>query len=145
MLSDAEKAELEGMLDNVFDVFKESFVVFKTPEISYVAPFGNAGLAYQDLQANVGVEYTPISGVFEGSIRFEDTTPYRKFASSNIPAVYSDLKLKISVGTGAQEFIDSMETVVVDGRAFRSDGPGRPRGMFTRKYLDYYFRPVDAN
>ena len=137
-----EKAEIASLQDDVFDTFKEKIVIFQTPLETYVATTNtNFNFAFEDQQPLNNVTYTIVSGQFDATIEYvdqQDNQQLNKIDNSRITT--TDGYVRICVSGDANNYLKDAKNITFDGDSFVIVSDKRPRGIFVRKYFDYFLQ-----
>ena len=146
MFSDIEKAEIEALLGEAFDAFKEKILIYKTPTTTYVSTqANNFNFAWGAEQPAADVSYTTASGEFWATVEYVDQEDDQKlYHALNTPLKqpYGDVRISTS-GTEAKNFLEDCEKIVLDGKDFRRVSDVMPRGIFNRNYFDCWLKKID--
>ncbi len=147
MFTDAEKSELEGLLSEAFDAFKERIVIYKTPVTAYISSERtNFNFAFGENQADIDVDYITNSGEFWATVEYAAQSNSQKLLfpvpQSNLLMPYGDVRISTS-GDLARSFLEECEKIVLDGKDFRLNSDIMPRGLFGRNGFDCWLKKID--
>ncbi len=144
MFSPEEMAEINEMEMEPFDSFKETIVIYRTPDIAYISNGPNFNFAYSSDQPAVTATNIIRSGAFEATVEYLDNVGEQQLlhpdrdSANTVPKNF----LRLGVTGDARDYLTQVEKVVIDGMSFIPASDARPRGMFTRRYYDYFFQKI---
>jgi len=139
-----EMAEIAEIEMEPFDCFKELITIYRTPNIAYVSNGPAFNFAYQEEQSAVNSTYVIRSGQFLATIEYLDNIGEQQLLH---PAPDSTLTvpknfLRLGVTGDAKDYLTQVEKVIIDNQSFIPASDARPRGMFARRYYDYFFQKL---
>lgn len=139
VFSSDEIAEIVCAQDDVFDTFKEKILIFQTPLKTYInSSVAGYNFAFGDSTAGE-VIHTPVSGFFDATIEYLDQRYSQKLTKREDTRITTtDGYVRICVSGDANEFLRSCKTINFDGDEFAILSDKVPRGIFGRKYFDYW-------
>ncbi len=147
IFSDAEKVEIDSLLSEAFDSFKERLVIYKTPTKAYVQTTpSNFNFAFGGQQADFQEEYVTNSGAFYGTIEYIDQQDNQQLIhipqNSEVQLNKGIVRLGVS-GAEAAGYLQDCEKIVFDNKDFRRISDVMPRGMFSRNFYDCWLQKID--
>ncbi len=146
MLSANIKQQAEGLLDIVFNTFKEEISVYQTPTRTYINLAGNDANFNFNAPPEDDFTYVVASGVFEATVEYVDQqdNQQKNFPTPDMPIVAPLGFVKICVsGDAARTILTKSEKVRFDNTDFKIVSDSRPRGIFNRKYTDFWLQKID--
>ena len=147
IFSDAEKAEMDALLNEAFDSFKERLIIYKTPTKAFVETVpSNFNFAFGGQQAAFQEEYITNSGEFYGTIEYIDQQDNQQLQHlpQDTPVQLSKGIVRIGVsGAEAASYLQDCEKIVFDNRDFRRISDVMPRGLFSRNFYDCWLQKID--
>lgn len=143
-LNQATRDRADALWNLPFNFFKETIVIYKTPQEVYISSDSNFNFFYGEKSPGVEKTYITQSGVFEATIEYidQEDNQKRNYVPTDNPAVNTEAKVRITVGTGAAAFLNECEKITFDGNNFRVLSDQQPRGMFTRSQINLWLVPA---
>lgn len=118
LISDAERAALGSMFNDIFDTFKRDIVIHKEPKKIIKQINTSQIFGYGDYSEVVNYEYVPVSGVFPAVIKYNEkqTVDFIEEINSAISVGTCSIKVK----RDARDFIvnGKTEKIEFDGKVF---------------------------
>ena len=144
MLSQLEKDEADLLLSNAPASFAEEIVVFKNP-LETVSDESSYNFAFGGQQGEIS--YTPQSGVFMGTVEYNDQqdNQYIKYnpADALVAQPKGYVRLSLS-GSAAREFLRDAQVIKLDGMNFKPASDLVFRGLFDRDvWTDCWLNKID--
>lgn len=142
LLSESEKSELSLVFNDLHDTFARDIIIIKEAQRVIVTENPDYNFAYGGDQFLTNVEFTPVSGVFKGRIKWMDIEDRNNLQTNpNFkPSTFSNycrIKLEPSgynfIGTGVKEFW-------VDNVKCDWEGQRRPHGLFDIQFQTIFVR-----
>ncbi len=142
LLSPEDKADCMAAQDDVFDTFKEQILIFHTPDKTYISTsITDYNFGFGDSNPSVDFIATPVSGFFDATITYIDQQDNQKLTKQQDTRItVPDGYVKICVGMDGNQYLRAAKNIIFDGDEFTIVSDKRPRGIFERKYFDYYLQ-----
>lgn len=144
LISNTERAELTGILNDVFDTFSRNVIIVKAPIQTPIISSSSSDLfGFGESQQVEQYTYTPFSGIFPARIFY--ATEQDSKLNPEMRANIFQGKASIKVRKDARDFINSGETVqiIIDDRTFILDGDEKKYGFLNTDY--YVFSLVNTH
>lgn len=128
LVSTTEIESFTGDFKNLFDTFKREFVVVKQSNKRILAPSIDIDFLYHGYQSadqkpNTLVQYDPVTGIYQGIIRYTDGRA--EFQNiGDLKSTVSERSVRLKVESDAKEFImkDKTEKFLIDEKSFKLMG-----------------------
>ena len=137
LITEAEKNNLTGVFNDIFDTFKRSIVVHKEPKrvvssINTAAMFG-----YGDPSSSVNYTYVPQSGTYDATIRYNMDQDTERLG--DIPQNVSVGGVFIKVKEEARDYINKGKTekITFDNKSFKVVSKDANRSFLNSKFFVY--------
>lgn len=137
LLTDAEKEELSGAIDDIHDSWKRDILIYREPEVAVISTNNNHNFAFQ-LNEQVGLSTTlsGVSGSFEARI-WQPSMMSDFELKINLPDV-NNFQVKavcrLKLDDAGWNFIRDARKVIVDGSTYDRITEDRQHGLFSPKY-----------
>lgn len=147
LLSDDEKNELQGALEDIHDTWKRSVAFYKKPTEVIISTDVEHNFLLEDAPDNTQVQLVEQSGIFDARILYDKRQIIRPFAGFNQEnevklAIYEG-EVRLKVDESGHAFLQDTERVVLDGFIFKIQSAERPHGLFNTQYYTYYLMRVN--
>lgn len=152
LLTDAEKAELESAITDVFDTFKRLITVYSAPEITYVSTdpnFSRFGQFGQNNEMSTEISNEPVSQQIYATVLYNKNPEFEQFNKDKTGGTYEQIKLKdhkvkvrIRVEAAGYQILKDVKKIELDSRMFEVDSPPRGHGLFTTTRWDFFFKEI---
>ena len=112
LISDAERAALGSMFNDIFDTFKRDIVIHKEPKKIIKQINTSQIFGYGDYSEAVNYEYVPVSGVYPAVIKYNEkqTVDFIEEINSAISVGTCSIKVK----RDARDFIVNGKTEKIE-------------------------------
>ena len=138
LISNAEKAVLTGIMDDLFDTFKRTIVIHKESKktISSVIDL-DAVFGYGDNQPNSSYTYTAVNQAFEAIIRYNKVQGDDGVGGLNVS--YVDGLCQIRLKEDGHNYIKSgkVEKITFDNKVFKIVGSYRVKFFLDSVFYVY--------
>tara|TARA_Y100001963_G_scaffold20685_1_gene26508 strand:+ start:1248 stop:1691 length:444 start_codon:yes stop_codon:yes gene_type:complete len=119
LLTSSEKANLTGILGDVYDTFSREIVVYKEPTKKVTTIDESFLYGYEDVSNIVNYNYIPQSGKFDATVKYnlnQDTSDDININGASI----SEGMVRIKVREDCKDYIEdgTTEKIVFDGASF---------------------------
>jgi hypothetical protein len=136
-LTDKQKAGYSKAFQKLHDTFARPVKVWKTPERVVISSDVNYNFLYNE-QESIEVSYTPISGIFDCRIQWQD--PSRTMGWPEIREEIRGNICRIKARKDFVGFISDAERIEIDGRPVQPMGTNRPHGLFNVDFYTLFFK-----
>lgn len=139
-VTDAQKLKYGSVFNNIHDTFAREVVVWKTPKRTVVSSNLDYNFLYHE-QREIKVEYTPVSGIFECRIQWQDPKKTDGWPEirAEVPGNFCRIKSKKDM----LDFMSGAESIVIDSREVQSYGGSKPHGLFENDFYTMYFKETN--
>lgn len=144
LLSDLERAFFSNVMDDVFDTFARTIIVYKEPtKVQQSINTNNFVYGFGDEQAQEAYTYIDNTGVFPAKIAYSnriENDKLRNFDTIKIP----EGCVSIAVKTDGKDFINNGKTdkIVVDGNTFYLDSLVKRQPYFDSDSWIFILKPT---
>jgi hypothetical protein len=140
LLSNVQKSIYADVFNDIHDTFSRPITVWKTPLKTVISSDPDFNFLYGD-QPDLDVEYTPVSGVFDCRIQWQDpkSTQYLTNAPDGVPANMCRIKAKQDL----LDFLGDAIKIEIDGRTVESYGSSQPHGLFNNDFYNIFFQETN--
>jgi len=147
MFSTQEQAEIEALLGEAFDSFKEKIVIYSTPTVAFVASAtSDYNFAFGAGQPASAATYVTNSGEFWATVEYVDSESHQHLAypvdQGPLKQPQGEVRIATS-GQAARDMLMNAEKIVLDGIDYRRSTDIIHRGMFSRNYFDCWLTKID--
>lgn len=148
MFTDAEKAELESMQDVAFSSFAEEITIVQAPQKTYLSLGSfpaDYNFAFDGDPAQDDVTLSIQTGVFMAVVEYENNRDAAKLSHIQGEALTVPLEwVRVCVsGESARQMMASADIVIFDGTPFKVQADQNRRGIFARKYTDFWLQKTE--
>jgi hypothetical protein len=137
LISETEKNNLTGIFNDIFDTFKREIVIHKEPK-KVISQVNTSSLfGYGDPASSINYSYTPVSGVFQATIRYNLDQETERLA--DIPSQVSIGGVFIKVQEPARNYINKGKTerITFDNKSFKVISEDANRSFLNSKFYVY--------
>ena len=123
LLTQTDIDSFTGDFKNLFDTFKRQLVIHREPQ-KIVSQVNTTLYAGYKPQNQITTSFIPISGIFDGMIRYDDEMDGQNL--EQLKANYYDGNVRIKVERPAHDYLKQgkVEKVTIDDKTFRvKSGP----------------------
>ena len=134
-----QKSAYSSAFYDLHDTFSRNIVVFQHPQVTFISSQPEYNFLYSQ-QTDDTVVYTPVSGVFPATIKWEHS--YKINDARDIrPTIFGNY-CRLKVKADALNFISGArgQRIEVDGRAVNWIGSSEVHGLFTGDFYHIYLR-----
>lgn len=152
LLTDAEKAELESAITDVFDTFKRLITVYTAPEMVYVSTdpnFSRFGQFGKNNEMDQEVTNNPVTQQVYAIVLYNKNPEFEQFNKDKTGGTYEQIKMKdfkvkvrIRVESAGYEILKNAKKIELDNRLFETDSPPRGHGLFTTTRWDLFYKEI---
>jgi hypothetical protein len=142
LITSGEAAALTGIFSDIFDTFKRNVVIWKEP-IRTVATINDSFLYGYDYPSNpVNYTNTPVSGIFEAVVKYNDNMDNKYDADVN--SYFPEGYVRIKVKPIAKNFIENGKTerIDFDGKSFNIESETTPKLFLGNEYYVYHLKEI---
>jgi len=142
LITSGEAAALTGIFNDIFDTFKRDVVIWKEPTKTVATIDDSFIYGYGDASNAVNYTNTPVSGVYEAVVKYNDKMD--KSYDSDTNAYYPDGFVRIKVKPEARLFIESGKTerVDFDNKSFNIESEATPKIFLGNEYYVYHLKEI---
>ena len=149
MFTDAEKSELEQMQDVAFSSFAEEITIVQAPQKTYLSLGSfpaNYNFAFDGKPAQSDVTFTIQTGVFMAVVEYEDSREDAKLKHVQGDAITLPQEwIRVCVsGESARKMMATSDIIIFDNSFFKIQSDQNRRGIFTRKYTDFWLYKTEV-
>ena len=139
LLSASEKANLTGILGDVYDTFKREIVVYKEPTKKVATIDDSFIFGYEDVSNVVNYEFIPQSGKFNATIKYDPNQDLADNQDINGGSI-SDGMVRIKVKEDCKEYIENgrTEKIVFDDVSFNVASDFSVKNFLGSVFYVYY-------
>ena len=137
LISEIEKNNLTGIFNDIFDTFKREIVIHKEPK-KVISQVNTSSLfGYGDPASSINYSYTPVSGVFQATIRYNLDQETERLA--DIPSQVSIGGVFIKVQEPARNYINKGKTerITFDNKSFKVVSEDANKSFLNSKFYVY--------
>ena len=137
LISEIEKNNLTGIFNDIFDTFKREIVIHKEPK-KIISQVNTSSLfGYGDPASSINYSYTPVSGVFQATIRYNLDQETERLA--DIPSQVSIGGVFIKVQEPARNYINKGKTerITFDNKSFKVVSEDANKSFLNSKFYVY--------
>jgi hypothetical protein len=137
LISETEKNNLTGIFNDIFDTFKREIVIHKEPK-KIISQVNTSSLfGYGDPASSINYSYTPVSGVFQATIRYNLDQETERLA--DIPSQVSIGGVFIKVQEPARNYINKGKTerITFDNKSFKVVSEDANKSFLNSKFYVY--------
>jgi hypothetical protein len=137
LISETEKNNLTGIFNDIFDTFKREIVIHKEPK-KVISQVNTSSLfGYGDPASSINYSYTPVSGVFQATVRYNLEQETERLA--DIPSQVSVGGVFIKVQEPARNYINKGKTerVTFDNKSFKVVSEDANKSFLNSKFYVY--------
>jgi len=136
-ISETEKNNLTGIFNDIFDTFKREIVIHKEPK-KVISQVNTSSLfGYGDPASSINYSYTPVSGVFQATVRYNLEQETERLA--DIPSNVSVGGVFIKVQEPARNYINKGKTekITFDNKSFKVISEDANKSFLNSKFYVY--------
>ena len=137
LISETEKNNLTGIFNDIFDTFKREIVIHKEPK-KVISQVNTSSLfGYGDPASSINYSYTPVSGVFQATVRYNLDQETERLA--DIPSQVSIGGVFIKVQEPARNYINKGKTerITFDNKSFKVVSEDANKSFLNSKFYVY--------
>jgi len=137
LISETEKNNLTGIFNDIFDTFKREIVIHKEPK-KVISQVNTSSLfGYGDPASSINYSYTPVSGVFQATVRYNLEQETERLA--DIPSNVSVGGVFIKVQEPARNYINKGKTekITFDNKSFKVISEDANKSFLNSKFYVY--------
>lgn len=142
LITDQEKANLTGILGDVFDTFKRSIVVYKEPTKKVAVIDDSFIFGYGESSNIVNYDYVVVSGTFDATIKYNPNQEVVQ--NGDINAGLSEGVVRIKVKEDCKNFIEGGKTekIVFDGGSFNVTSDYSVKNFLDSEFFTYHLERI---
>jgi hypothetical protein len=137
LLSSTQKLAYRSVFYDIHDTFVRDIIIFKIPKRTVISSDLNYNFIYGGEQQSVDVTYTPVSGIFQARISWENPSTLNGFKDIKEEIHGNIVRLKVK--KEVFEFLDNAQHVEIDGRSVQFFGSSQPHGLFGIDFYNIYY------
>lgn len=138
LISDKEKAELALIFGDIFDTFKRTITIHKSPKKAIANAANKPMAGYEEDSEETNISYVSEQKEFEAVITYGD----RQSEVASQVGTYEAGTVKIRVKKDASDYIENGKTekIEVDGKSFNTITDSKVSDFMGARYYIYYLR-----
>lgn len=142
LITEQEKANLTGILGDVFDTFKRDIVVYKEPTKKVAVIDDSFIFGYGESSNVVNYDYIVVSGTFDATIKYNPDQEVVQ--NGDINAGLSEGTVRIKVKEDCKNFIEGGKTekIVFDGASFNIASDYSVKNFLDSTFYTYYLERI---
>lgn len=146
LLSQSELDQNDVDFNNLFDTFARDITIYKEPlKTPQVVDANSALFGFGENQTQDLFSYTPVSGIYQATIRYPvlmTRNEFRMSEESNIKIPEGGVSIKVRMD--CKDFILNgiTEKIDVDGRTYYLDSDGRGLPFLKSKFWIFVLKPT---
>ena len=139
LLSASEKANLTGILGDVYDTFKREITVYKEPTKKVATIDDSFIFGYEDVSNVVNYEFIPKSGKFDATIKYNPDQDIVNSQDINGGSI-SDGMVRIKVRKDCRDYIENgrTEKIIFDDVSFNVASDFSVKNFLGSVFYVYY-------
>lgn len=148
LINDAIKQKVNSIFADLHDTFSREITVYKNAKRVAIASSPQFNSIYGSSGAIDNFEYQTVSKTFLARVYYlkmeeEFFDNSSKASSSQVKIVMPNGSVKIVVDPDGHDFIKEARKVELDGITFSIRSDGKPIGLFTNQYYEFFLTPID--
>lgn len=145
LLTDAEKAELEAITQDVADTFARPIVYYKFPQEVVLVESSNHNFLYEGAGSNTSIQYVQQSGIMNARIlhgKKQDLASLRILGNlaGGDHALLQEGECRIKIDATGKAIFENAQRVIIDDEPYEFNSARRPHGLFSPKFMTYYLK-----
>lgn len=137
LLSNSQKLAYGNVFNDIHDSFARPIIIFKIPKRTVISSNLSYNFAYDSDQQALDVTYTPVSGIFQARISWQNPSTLNGYKEIKEEIHGNIVKLKVK--KEVFDFLDNAQHVEIDGRSVQFFGSSQPHGLFGIDFYNIYY------